>query len=426
MRGTEFTGALLGAVDLARGQPLAPDNPTSKVLTLVVTTQGEVVYPPVPPSFSSEPTWRGLFARPPEAPYTRGVELEGVRAVIASSPVMGSELVLMSVGNEAELFRPEQARLRNRLFAGLVLALTPALLLLLLLRRSLQLFQRSEQEAVREERLRLLGEAANSIAHEVKNALNGLSMGLDLVVRASAAPGESVKPLFAPWIHPHAGAPPSRPSSPTSARGPINAERRERIVSELRREIQRLSEFTTELMTFSRGVEPRRTKLDLTEFLPKVTGLLHESAEDLGAGIELRAPEGPVWVEADGALLHAVVSNLAGNALDAAVAESPTPRVEVRLEVRPTGVELRVSDNGPGVSASMKPRLFEPFQTEKANGVGIGLALARKIARAHGGELALDEAPPTRAEFPGASFVLTLPLLSQDRRAPGAAEVEDR
>jgi signal transduction histidine kinase len=59
----------------------------------------------------------------------------------------------------------------------------------------------------------------------------------------------------------------------------------------------------------------------------------------------------------------------------------------------------------------MKPRLFEPFQTEKANGVGIGLALARKIARAHGGDLILDEGTPAPPRFPGASFVLSLPLL---------------
>jgi signal transduction histidine kinase len=182
-------------------------------------------------------------------------------------------------------------------------------------------------------------------------------------------------------------------------------------VGELRREIQRLSEFTTELMTFSRGVEPRRSKIDLTDFVPKVTGLLLDSAEELGGAIELIAPPSPVWVEADGALLHAVISNLAGNALDAATAGSPTPRVEVRLEVTERDALLRVSDNGPGVSASMKPRLFEPFQTEKANGVGIGLALARKIARAHGGELNLDEHSAARPGFPGASFVLALPLL---------------
>lgn len=398
IKGAEFTGALLGAIDLARGQPLASEKPSSRVLTVVATTDGEVVYPPIPPGFAADPVWRALFNRPPPEANAETIVLDGAPTLVARSPVAGTELVLMSVAKQDDLFRSAQARLRNGLVAGLSLALAPALLLLMLLRRSLKLFRKSEEAAVREERLRLLGEAANSIAHEVKNALNGLSMGLDLVVRATGEP-----------------MPASRPGGPP--RGPIPAERRERIVNELRHEIQRLSEFTTELMTFSRGVEPRRSKLDLTSFVPKVTGLLLDSAEELGGTIELFAPPEPVWVEADGSLLHAVISNLAGNALDAATASSPSPggvwipRVEVRLTVTAREASLRVSDNGPGVSATMKPRLFEPFQTEKANGVGIGLALARKIARAHGGELVLDEAPAARAGFPGASFVLTLPLL---------------
>src|SRR5262249_31120854 len=162
---------------------------------------------------------------------TADVDLDGVPTLVASSPVIGSELVLLSVGTQDAIFQQVQARLRFRLLAGLSLALTPALLLLLVLRRSLPVFQRRPEAAVRAERLRLLGEPANAIAHEGKNALNGLSMGLDLVVRPSGDPG-----------------PASRPGG--LSRGPIPPERRERIVNELRREIQRLSEFTTELMTF--------------------------------------------------------------------------------------------------------------------------------------------------------------------------------
>jgi two-component system C4-dicarboxylate transport sensor histidine kinase DctB len=417
IKGGDFTGAILGAVDLAQGQHFAPDTPTLKLLTVVATASGDVVYPPVPPAFASEPPWRRLFATRTKEPFAHRLALEGAPAIVAASPVSGSELVLLSVGSQDELFQAERARLRFRLLAGLSLALTPALLLLWLFQRSLKLFRKSEEAAVREERLRLLGEAANSIAHEVKNALNGLSMGLDLVVRATAdaneAPG-SLLPSSRPMFPVTNAGPASRPSTaPGSLRAPINRERRERVVNELRREIQRLSEFTTELMTFSRGVEPRRAKLDLVDFVPKVTGLLLDSAEELGGEIEVRAPTAPIWVQADAALLHAVVSNLAGNALDAATAESPTPRVEVRLGINGDQAELRVSDNGPGVSASMKSRLFEPFQSGKANGVGIGLALSRKIARAHGGDLILDELSATRPGFPGASFVLLLPLLHE-------------
>ena len=109
-----------------------------------------------------------------------------------------------------------------------------------------------------------------------------------------------------------------------------------------------------------------------------------------------------------------MIGNLAGNALDAATAVSPAPRVEVRLSADAATARLTVSDNGKGVSPTMEPRLFEPFQTEKPNGVGIGLALARKIARAHGGELVLAEAKSERPGFPGASFVLTLPRVAAE------------
>jgi two-component system C4-dicarboxylate transport sensor histidine kinase DctB len=230
-------------------------------------------------------------------------------------------------------------------------------------------FQRSEQAAVREERLQHLGEAASSIAHEVKNALNGLSMGLELVVR----PGDPAK--------------------------------RERLLVELRNEISRLSEFTTELMTFSRGIEPRRTELDLAEFVPKVTGLLKDSAEESGTSLDVVALEQPILVHADPTLLHVVISNLVGNALEAVGSvEDQPPHVEVRLQKRDKVAELRVVDNGKGVASKVRKTLFEPFQTGKPNGVGIGLALSRKIARAHGGDLTLEAIPR------GASFLLTLPL----------------
>ena len=228
IKGTEFTGALLGAVDLARGQPLTADPGASRLLTVVATMDGQVVYPPVPPPFASERAWRSLFTQ--RGPFTASIVLEGVPSLAAASTVAGSELVLLSLGKESDLFLESRSRLRTRLVAGLSLALLPAVLLLLLLRRSFKLFRKSEEEAVREERLRLLGEAANSIAHEVKNALNGLSMGLDLVVRSAGDP-TSARPTLAPFPQP----PPSRPGAGPVSRGPIPASaaraRRERAAA---------------------------------------------------------------------------------------------------------------------------------------------------------------------------------------------------
>ena len=398
VRGGEFAGALLGGVDLARGESLSEKLQASgtDVLTVLATPDGAIIYPPRPPTFAAEPAWRALFRRGSFEPFTELAHLDGRTTIVAASPVAGTDLILLSVAGRKQLFASARTRLQTRVLLGLLLAATPLVLLVVLLRRSLDLFRRNEQDAVREERLRLLGEAASAIAHEVKNALNGLSMGLDLVVRRD-----------------------ERPEA---------AARRERVLKELRNEIHRLSDFTTQLMTFSKGVEPRRAKVDLVDFIPKVISLHRDAAVELGAEIELDVPAGAVVVDADPTLLHAVIGNLTGNALEAVTGPGGPahPRVEVRLETRGGKVEIRVIDNGPGVSRTMRPHLFEPFQTEKPSGVGIGLALAHRIARAHRGDLTLEEAPPlpttaTKTPLPGApaappsaprgaTFLLTLPL----------------
>ena len=78
----------------------------------------------------------------------------------------------------------------------------------------------------------------------------------------------------------------------------------------------------------------------------------------------------------------------------------------LRLATRANGdcVETTVADTGPGVAAADRPRLFDQFFTTKADGLGIGLSLARSLAESHGGSLALAETGP-----PGATFVLRLP-----------------
>src|SRR5437867_12641504 len=181
--------------------------------------------------------------------------------------------------------------------------------------------------------------------------------------------------------------------------------RRRQAVSGLRTEMERLSTFTTELLSFSKGVVPRPVPLDLVEFSRKVTDLQNPRATDLGVALAVAVPSSPVPVSADPTLVHIVIANLVGNALDALAGDHlSAPSVAVQVGRRGSVAEVRVKDNGPGVSAQVRARLFEPFVTGKPSGVGIGLALSRNIARAHGGDLVLEEGGA------GASFLLTLPL----------------
>ena len=79
--------------------------------------------------------------------------------------------------------------------------------------------------------------------------------------------------------------------------------------------------------------------------------------------------------------------------------------MEVRVAEREGAAEVAVADSGPGIPPERRDRLFEPFFTTKPRGTGLGLAVSRAIARAHGGDLAVDAA----AEG-GARFALRLPL----------------
>ncbi|WP_438016249.1 sensor histidine kinase [Sorangium sp. So ce315] len=344
-------------------------DPSTSVETVLATQSGKIVYPPTPPSFAAEPSWKALFTAPDGGPSTTTIDLLGRRTVVARSPVAGAELIYLLIADEEGLFLGARARLRARLALGLTLAAAPLALLVLLLQRSLARFRRAEEQARRQERLRLVGEAANQIAHEVKNSLNGIKMAVEMACdpRGSSA-------------------------------------RSERALAELRSEIARLTSFTSELMTFSKGVVPHCTRVDLEEFVPRVVSLQQEAAARAGSALDVTLTGAPLVVQADPSLLHIVLSNLVTNAIDAVVvASSGEPRIRVGVRAEDRWARVEVSDNGPGVAEPVRARLFEPFQSGKPSGVGIGLALSKRIAVAHGGDLVL--APAGR----GATFTLSLP-----------------
>jgi signal transduction histidine kinase len=128
------------------------------------------------------------------------------------------------------------------------------------------------------------------------------------------------------------------------------------------------------------------------ETLPRPEGIeIH--AEGLGA-----LPD----IDADAGRLRQVFLNLLENAIHAAGTKG---EVWVRGEEAADHVVLSVEDSGPGIDAATRARLFEPLVTTKAKGIGLGLALVRRIVARHGGDVAY--AP---REGHGARFVVRLPI----------------
>ena len=175
-------------------------------------------------------------------------------------------------------------------------------------------------------------------------------------------------------------------------------------IAKVEYEVRRTGEIVERLRDLWSKGEPRWSRLDLAEVTRKVAGALDDMARSSGVTLRIEAPPLPP-IAADRVQLEQVLVNLMRNAIEAAAEGSAAEKlVAVALTRRDDQVELAVADNGRGIAPDVAERLFEPFETSKPRGMGIGLTLSREIVEAHRGRLWRD---PTAAV--GARFVLRLP-----------------
>jgi len=135
---------------------------------------------------------------------------------------------------------------------------------------------------------------------------------------------------------------------------------------------------------------------------------------------------GQVGALCDRMLMRNVLANLVENAVQAAEAAGHKPeiRIGVSQSVADRGALLTVDDNGPGVPADARERIFDPYVTTKEHGTGLGLAIVRKIVIDHGGDVRVDDQP---SPLGGARFVVSLPTAAGARTSgPRAAAEDDR
>ena len=282
------------------------------------------------------------------------------REVVARRKGGASFPVFLSVG-----VLPDGATPR---FLGFIHDLTPA-------REAQEQQQRLRERLILASRLAMVGEIAAGIAHEVN------------------------QPLAAITNYAWAG------QRLLSANEPEIAEAR-LALQEIGTQAGRAADTIRRLRRLARGPEMRRESTSLNALVSELAELVRSEASQHHVRYELDLAEDLPQLSLDGSQIQQALLNLLWNSLQA-LSTRRVPAKVVRIGTRlcpGRQVEIEVCDNGPGVPAEHAARLFEPFFTTKPAGTGLGLAMSRTIAEAHGGTLSYRA-----GKSGGACFVMQLP-----------------
>ncbi|PXW64728.1 PAS domain-containing sensor histidine kinase [Chelatococcus asaccharovorans] len=249
-------------------------------------------------------------------------------------------------------------------------------------RRAQDALLQAQAELAHAARVATLGELTASIAHEVNQPLMAVVTSGEAALRWLRRPEPDLTEV-------------------DSALG--------RVVSEGRR----ASEIVKRIRAFLTKTPAPPTPLDVATLIEEAAQLVQRELVRAQVEFHVEIPPGLPPVIGDRVQLQQVVVNLMVNAGQAMAEHDGRRLLTIAAEHRPeAGIEIALSDTGPGISAANLERLFDPFFTTKPDGMGMGLAICRTTAQAHGGTLTVESVPGG-----GATFRLTLPVLQHGESA---------
>lgn len=224
-----------------------------------------------------------------------------------------------------------------------------------------------QRQVARRERLSALGEVSASLAHQIRT------------------------PLSAALLY----------SSQLEEQGLTELDRI-RFAGRLTERLQALEALVRDMLLYVRGEVVGACEVQLEQVIAQLALSLEVEVERADATLEVACHNPSVTVLGNAETLISALHNLASNALQAG---ARTLRIGIECGRPGTQhVDLLVIDDGPGIASELRERVFDAFYTTRSGGTGLGLAVARTVARAHHGDLLLDSEPGG-----GSRFTLRLP-----------------
>jgi signal transduction histidine kinase len=245
---------------------------------------------------------------------------------------------------------------------------------------------KAEAALRRTESLAAVGEAAAQLAHEIKNPLGSIRLGVEML-RDHATSEDAVK-----------------------------------TITLVERGIHHLNKLVVDVTQFSRHRQLDRTEVELHEVIDSSIDLVADRVQEKETPITKDYTPTTIQGNWDHEQLREVFVNLLANAIDASAAKSPLDITTelIKADDRPKTIEaakldraefarITITDHGSGMDAKTQARLFEPFFTTKKRGTGLGLSIVRQIIDLHGGTIEVKSEPGK-----GTTFQIELPLLPNE------------
>jgi len=235
------------------------------------------------------------------------------------------------------------------------------------------------QSAVQSERLAAAGETVAFLSHHIKNILQALDAGVDVVEMGLTA--DDLGKAKSAW--------------------PI-----------VQRNLERINGLILNMLAFSKAREPILENVNVNHVLKECVELVSPRADERQVALLTDLDDLPP-IPADSAGLHQAMLNLISNALDAVEGETGAVTVASKYDSMHRNVIVRVMDNGSGIPPSQMDRIFTPFYSSKGQrGTGLGLAVAKKVVQEHQGTIEVQSKPSE-----GTTFTVTLPAMPRGRDA---------
>jgi signal transduction histidine kinase len=315
------------------------------------------------------------------APY----QVDDVRVPIGDFGQLEIGISAPELAKRIEVLRREL--LQQAALIGVVsvaLLLTAYAAIWLLLRRS----RRLEQQAADAERMAYIGTLASGLAHEIRNPLNSLNLNMQMLEEELDESGGGL---------------------PTG----------KRLLSITRSEISRLERLATDFLAYAKPRPLDLEEVPAVRLLERVPQVFAGEIQKRRAQVSVEDRSGGARVRVDPAQIGQLLLNLAQNALAAIEETGRTPVVKLAARRQGPWVLLDVEDNGTGIPPEEQPKIFDLFYSTRKGGTGLGLAIVDRIARAHGGRVAVESTP-------GAGTVMTLELPAVDPIEAGRSQRSER